>query len=425
MSTVHTSLQRAPVPVVLAQHLEDAAVLRGVRSLLVRAPHVKLHQLGRTDERLAAHLDGLAESGGLAREMAAATLAEPDSHRIFVVAVLAIWHQDADSLDRLLSVAEAMPELRAGLVSAFGWVPAPSLRGISKTLLDSASPFRRGIGLSSCGLHLVNPGAVLATAMASPDMQLEALRVAARLADPQHLDHCLALLQTPDPAVRAHAARAALLSGDRGAAVRTLTELARQPGPAQAHALQLVLKVLPPAEANTLLRPLAQDPADARTLIRGMAAAGDPHYVPWLIKKMLDPKLTRLAGEAFSTITGLDLAFLDLDRKPPEGDASGPNDDPADDTVALDEDDSLPWPDVDRIDAWWQANGTRFQAGTRYFAGEPPSVAQAFEVLRKGFQRQRIAAAEYLSLLRPGTPLFNVAAPASRQERQLTQMTRT
>ena len=159
-----------------------------------------------------------------------------------------------------------------------------------------------------------------------------------------------------------------------------------------------------------------------RALIRGIGAAGDPHYVPWLIQQMSDLKLTRLAGESFSLITGLDLAALDLERKPPENDEFGPNDDPDDNNVAMDEDDSLPWPEPDKIAAWWQTHGARFAPGTRYFVGEPPSTAHCRSVLKTGFQRQRIAAAEYLCLLQPGTPLFNVAAPAWRQERLLAQM---
>ena len=133
-------------------------------------------------------------------------------------------------------------------------------------------------------------------------------------------------------------------------------------------------------------------------------------------------KTARLAGEAFSLITGLDLAWLDLDRKPPEGPISGPNDDPGDPNVELDEDDDLPWPDAGKIAAWWEDNAPRFTPGVRYFMGEPPSPAHCLSVLRGGFQRQRIAAAEYLCLLTPGTPLFNTAAPAWRQSRLLAQM---
>ena len=138
---------------------------------------------------------------------------------------------------------------------------------------------------------------------------------------------------------------------------------------------------------------------------------------------MEDPKLTRLAGEAFACITGLDMAYVDLDRKPPNGVELGPNDNPADDDVVMDEDDSLPWPDPDKIAAWWNTDGARFAPGTRYFMGAVPTPQSCLEVLKTGFQRQRIAAAEYLTLLTPGTPLFNVAAPAWRQGRLLAAMT--
>jgi uncharacterized protein (TIGR02270 family) len=184
----------------------------------------------------------------------------------------------------------------------------------------------------------------------------------------------------------------------------------------------LVLKVVTPKRAKALLASLAKDPALIRTVIRGVAMAGDPHYVPWLIVQMEDLKLARLAGEAFSFITGLDLAYLDLECKPPEGVEIGPNDDPDDANVAMVEDDGLPWPDVAKVTGWWQANGMRFDAGHRYFIGAVPTPATCLEVLKAGFQRQRIAAAEYLCLFSPGTPLFNTAAPSWRQQRLLARM---
>jgi hypothetical protein len=55
--------------------------------------------------------------------------------------------------------------------------------------------------------------------------------------------------------------------------------------------------------------------------------------------------------------------------------------------------------------------------------GQPPSRNHYIEVLKNGYQRQRIAAAYHLCLLNPGTPLFEWRAPAWRQECELTQMT--
>jgi uncharacterized protein (TIGR02270 family) len=164
---------------------------------------------------------------------------------------------------------------------------------------------------------------------------------------------------------------------------------------------------------------MANDPSNQRLLIRGAGVAGQVHYIPWLIKLMADEVTARLAGESFSTITGLDLAWLDLERNPPEDFEPGPTDDPEDPNVDMDPDDSLPWPDQAKIQAWWDANAQRFQRGTRYFMGEPVRLDHCRRVLREGYQRQRRAAAEYLCLLAPGTHLFPIAAPAWRQTRWL------
>ena len=184
----------------------------------------------------------------------------------------------------------------------------------------------------------------------------------------------------------------------------------------------LALKVLPAEQAHALLQSLAQKEDSVRILIRGIGAAGVPHYVPGLIAQMSDLKLARLAGESFSTITGLDLAAEDLELKPPENPVADPNDNPDDEDVAMDEDEGLPWPDAEKIDAWWQVNGHRFPHGVRCFVGERVTQGHCLAVLKTGFQRQRIAAAEHLSLMAPGRPLFNAAAPAWRQHWLLSQM---
>jgi uncharacterized protein (TIGR02270 family) len=154
-------------------------------------------------------------------------------------------------------------------------------------------------------------------------------------------------------------------------------------------------------------------------LIKGAGLIGDPTYVPWLMKHMADDKLARLAGESFSLITGADLALLDLERPPPEDLQSGPNDDPNDANVDMDQGDDLPWPDLERIERWWAQNSARFVAGQRYFVGAPVTREQGIEVLRTGYQRQRILAAQHLCLLEPGSVLFEWRAPAWRQSQVL------
>jgi uncharacterized protein (TIGR02270 family) len=399
-------------------------VLCNTRAVQMSASHIKLHLLRRLDDRLAAHLDGLAVAGEYGSELAAAALENPGSGEVFTATVRTIEDGDVLGLEKLLAIAEAVPESHSGVISAFGWVGRASLRGITKALLESPSSLRRQVGLAACEMHQVNPGVAVVTALGDADAALRAraLRVSAALGLLDHLLACTDALTDEDPCCAHQAARAGVLLGNRGASVSALHRIALAPGRWRRRALGLLLKLQSPADAHTTLKALAQDPACVRLLIQGIGTAGDPHYVPWLIQQMQDLKLSRLAGESFSYITGLDLAYLDLERKPPEGIDFGPNEDPNDDNVATDEDDDLPWPDVEKVSRWWQANGQRFAPGTRYFMGEPPSTAHCLDVLKNGFQRQRMAAAIYLCLLKPGTPLFNCAAPAWRQQRLLAQM---
>ncbi|MBS0342350.1 MAG: TIGR02270 family protein [Proteobacteria bacterium] len=414
-------MKRDPVPVVVQQHEQEAIALRNTRSFLVRAPHVKLNQLRRLDDRLAAHLDGLDVAGEYGSKLAADALESPGPGEIFTATVRAIEERNAVGLEKTLALAQALPDSQAGLVSAFGWVSTSSLRGITKALLEAPDAFRRQIGLAACAAHGVDPAASVAAALKDADAALRAraLRVVAALGRVDLLADCVDATADADAHCAFEAARAGALLGDRRGTVSALRSMALVSGPRRPHALALALKLLDPAEVHAVLKSVSQNPAAVRLLIRGIGVSGDPHYVPWLIQQMNSPKLARIAGESFSLITGVDVARQNFERTLAESPEAGPSDDPDDDDIAMDEDHGLPWPDSEKITAWWQASGHRFVAGTRYFMGEPPSLAHCLAVLKEGYQRQRIAAAEWRCVLQPGMPLFNTAAPAWRQQRWL------
>lgn len=415
------SLQRPIIPAIVSQHVEDAAHLRSVRSVLVRAPHVRLLQLGRADERLLAHLDGLSVAGDAGYRMAQEALETPGVGQIFVVAVLAIERRDSAQIERLLALLGALPDAPRALASAFGWVSAPALRGLTAPLLAAAAPAHRWVGIAACALHRVDPGAALAAAIEQPQPRLRALalRSAGLLGRLDLLSACLSHLADDDPACKLAAAWAAVLLGDRTDGARALMELALQPGATAREALQLTLLSANPGTARRVVRQLAAQGTELRTTIEASAWAGDVQAIPWLIKQMADDGHARVAGEAFSFLTGADLARLDLERKPPENFESGPNDDPLDDNVALDDDESLPWPDVARVQAWWQAHGAGMPQGVRCFAGADADAKHCTQVLANATQRQRRAAALLLCLQQPGAVLFNTAAPTHRQRRLL------
>ena len=131
------------------------------------------------------------------------------------------------------------------------------------------------------------------------------------------------------------------------------------------------------------------------------------------------PEQARLAGEAFSINTGVDLDDAQLKRERPEGFASGPTDDAEDEVVAMDPNQDLSWPDLQRGRKWWDATGCRFVTKQRYLAGDAVSAEHCQRLLRDGRQGLRQAAAFELALMDPDTPLFETRAPAFRQQRQL------
>jgi uncharacterized protein (TIGR02270 family) len=206
-----------------------------------------------------------------------------------------------------------------------------------------------------------------------------------------------------------------------------LHALAAAGGEGAQEALQLALLAAEPEAARAAVRKLLGDKVPLRTAIRATGWAGDVQAVPWLIRQMADDAHARVAGEAFTLLTGADLAQHDLERKQatPEGadgsaPSAGPNDRAEDADVALDEDESLPWPDAARVHVWWQQHAGSLPSGGRCFMGGPAAdAAHCRQVLATGRQRQRHAAALLLALREPGSVLFNVAAPAWRQQRAL------
>jgi uncharacterized protein (TIGR02270 family) len=409
---------------VVRYHAEEAAALHAARRLIVHAPHQSLPRLLRADQRLAAHLDGLAIAGPHAWPFCDAALDGPAAGATFVSAVRAIEERATDRFDRLLALAAALQPLAGEVVAATGWVDRGLLQGIVPPLLASSHPVLRVVGVAACGVHRTNPGASLARWVQDEDASVRsrALRIVGELGLREQARLCtVAAVSDPSPDCRIWASWSAVLLGISVEAERLLTRDTCD----AAHGrpmFPLGLQALSVQAAHGVLTGLARDACSERRLIGGSGVVGDPAYVPWLIGHMSKPQTARVAAEAFSLMTGADLGLLNLEGKRPENFESGPTDDPEDPDVDMDADDGLPWPDAERVGQWWAANSARFQTGRRYFMGAPVTREHCIEVLKNGYQRQRILAAHYLCLLDPGTPLFNTSAPAWRQQRLLAQM---
>lgn len=417
--------ERPAVHVVVSQHVEELAILWNVRRVLVDAGGVLPVQLARLDRRIAAHEDGclIATKAGIARIRE--SLAEPDPSILFAASTVAIATGHASFFGECVSVVETLPETGKGLRAALGWGDGCNVDGFIESLIRAKSTSRRVLGLA--GLRLQGVGSRRAFVVEgmgdpSPAVRAMSLRAVGEHGDLSRAQDVRDATEDSDPDCRFWGSWAAVQLGDRGRALSELIEIALAAGPHRGRALTLAMQAAPLREAHGGLQMRVRESEDSRWTIQAAGILGDASNIPWLLRCMSDDQTARVAGEAFSLITGIDLALLDLERKPPEHFESGPNDDPEDSNVDMDDDDGLPWPDPVKIHSWWSSNGSQFQPGRRYFMGAPVTWEHCLDVLKHGYQRQRILAAHYLCLLRPGTPLFNTSAPAWRQQRLLAQM---
>ncbi|MDU1801743.1 MAG: TIGR02270 family protein, partial [Pseudomonas aeruginosa] len=305
---------RLSIAAIVDQHAEEAAFLALLRDYAVRAPHYDLEELAELDQRIEAHLDGLAIAGQAGHD---ALLEQLDAHaqgEAFALAVLAMQAGDDALIGRMRACLAASPEARRGFAAALGWLDWDQARPWVERLLASPEPLFRAIGLAACGMHRHDPGPALLSAFghADPAVLARAARTAGELRRRDLMANIRAYRAHDDPSLRFWANWATAQMGDEEA-LGPLRAFAGQPGPFQLPATMVLLAWQPRDTSMAWIRQLMQAADTRRIGIQATGLFGDPVAVPWLIQQMRDESLARVAGEAFSLITGADLALLDLE----------------------------------------------------------------------------------------------------------------
>jgi uncharacterized protein (TIGR02270 family) len=410
---------------VVSQHAEDAAFLWRLRNAAVCAPHYKLKDLDRLDERVEANIDGLRVAGETGWNLSKQLLDQDEPGSVFSCGVVALESQEAEKIYSVYEKVEADPDLSNELIAAFGWVEPKSLQGKVLGLLDSSSSFWRRIGISACMTHRVNPKDHLLAAMYDDDdlLRARAYRAIGELGLKELNLKLREGYQSTNEFCRFWSSWSSLLIGQHGNAIQVLQEIADIDSLLNNNALNIVVRVMDTKASYEWLKGFAKKAERVRDAIQATAAVGDPIYIPWLIKQMENPKLAKVAGEAFSSITGADIAYEDLDGDQPEAADLGPNDEPEDENIQMDADENLPYPDMNLISQWWEERKQQFMVGNRYILGKPINSDSLLYVLNNGTQRQRYAAAIEFAIHNSGKPLFETWAPAKRQQQELQKWT--
>jgi len=416
---VHQMMNAADssIPFVSTVYAEESAFLWLTRQTAIRFSGRPMSHIVEIEDRLEANIDGLRIAGEAGWQICLEALSWKEPGELFAAGVLAFEANDPKKIDKILAAAVVAPEAAGGVISALGWVGYDRVKPIITKLIASKDFVHRRIGIGSSAVCREHPGAALAEAIKQdePMLRARAIKAVGELGAQNLILPVRLNLNSPDPLIRFWAAWACVIVADVPVAITALQEIAQSKSVFRERAARLVPRRLDMAASMAWIKKLKGDPKQIRTAILAAGALGTSTNVPWLIEQMSDLKLSRVAGESLSMITGIDLAKLDLERKPPENFESGPNDDPNDENVDLDPDDWLPWPDPALVQKWWTKNAGRFTANVRYLVGKPIDPAQLRQVLIDGKQRQRAAAAVELAIRTPGKPMFEVRMPGFRQ----------
>lgn len=396
----------------------DAAFLWLLRSIAVDQPHYTPGDLADLERRLDIQLNHLMSSLDLGWQACEAGLALQQPGEAFTAAVIALRSHDIHKIQTAIQSSLAIPATFKGVVSALGWLPAEIARPWVERLLKGKDMSHKYLGVAACSARREDPGELLNDILKREDcrqhqlLHARALRLVGELRRQDLMPALQQNVNASDGVLAFWANWSAILLGQQ-ALVVNLRPFVLKPGPLQARAIQLAFRVLPVEQGREWISGMAQDTANLRAVITATAILGDPHAINWLISRMPDPLQSRLAGEAFTAITGIDLEKHSLTATPPTGLAPIANDNPEDHFMGLDEDENLPWPDAGKIAALWRDHGQHFLVGRRYFLGKAITPEWLRNRLQEGTQRQRHAAALELALVDSQYRLVNTRARAN------------
>lgn len=403
------------------RYADDATFLWLLRSIAVNQPHYTAADLAELDNRIDAQLDGLMTAPEESWRICAAALELQQPDAVFTAAVLAFRSLDTRHIQQVVEAGLSSDHTLRGLVAAMAWLPGRLVHSWIKKFLTSKDLNHKYLALAVCSARREDPREFLTAilqredCLAHPQLYSRALRLIGELKRFDLL-HALRIgMASEDEGIMFWSIWSAILLGDKSLATN-LQSYVLNSNPHQARAMALCFRVLPLETARSWISLLAKDPANSRLVITATAILGDPHAINWLIAQMRIPALTRLAGEAFTTITGIDLLEHKLVLEElPDLDAQLPDDGAQNEDIGLSDDEHLPFPDVNKIAAVWQKYQQRYAPAQRYFMGQivSPGIS-ASEHLRIQFSngqlRQRQMAAVELALLEPAHFLLNHAA---------------
>jgi uncharacterized protein (TIGR02270 family) len=411
---------------VVEEHFDEARFMFKAWTRALESPALTLNVIARKqEERLFAHLDGLVVGGEpvarriLEPELVRTSSRDPDGG---LVAACGLLGQGQEEVVRA-ALLDAEPAVRGAAQRAFMLFGSPAFdRWVERQLSAATEPVRRGALLQvAAGRGLRLTGARLSVDTADPGLLAASLVVARRSSSDLTPREVEAMAGAADASVR----DAALVTGlvlRSQAVLRRCLELAADERTAHPLPLLLVAMFGDARHDELLLRQLGR-PTHCAAVLRALGFSGRVALVGSLLPYLAasEARVARLAGEAVSNLTGLDISVGPYRAPPPLEVDSLPAleaDDLEADLVPAIEDD-LPIPNAPAVADFWRVRGRDFERGTRLLWGRPWTVPRAVEVLSESPMRQRHPIALWLEVQSAGHAWVSTRALSRTQRNQI------
>ena len=408
------------------EHLNEAAWLWGNwQESLDSAVYALGDVVVGPEERLLAHLDGLVLGGQpVARKLLLPALVGDDLGGVAAAAWALVQAEDADHQDAVIeAMASAEPPAQAAIGRALYLAPQADISRLVPHF-HTGSPPLRAMVLDIFGPR--EPDWVrehIDPAMRSGQAPLVAagLRAIRNLREGALLDWVDATSQSDDMEVRLESMRTGLSFG-----VKTAWNECRifAGGIGQISRLALgLLATSPDPSDRAFVRSKAQGEDPGSHALWALGFAGDSDSADLLVQAMANEEKAKIAGEAFSAITGLPI----VGEMAKPGQTQGPDVEEVTDEdppPTVRSEDALPEPQVLKIKKWWEKERRRFVPGTRYCGGQARSPATLRNAFIAGASWRREVAlielvASVANLPRVNPPKVDLNAWAREQLVQL------
>jgi len=386
---------------VLEQHVNEAAFLWMQRSLAMSQVHHSAASLRKLEARINNHLKGLMVAPQHAWKMAVELADNKESGEVFVLSILALHSGESEKINAALHLGADNQEALKGLISALAWLPNDKVHPLLKPWIGNKNIFLRHLAIAVCSARRLDPQRYLNSLLGDSEntgntaLYCRMLRLIGELKRHDLAPHLNAAHTHDNEDVKFWASRSSLLLGDVSG-LDLLEPYVLQENAHQLKAIDIAFRCHSQTPAWSWINQLVKAPQQTAQTIIALSTLGDPHGINWLLARMEEPLHAKVAGHAFSMLTGIDLLQEGLASHR----ASSLEDEDGDEQIPVVEGyENSPIPQVEKVSQRWQQIQQQFQPGYRYFLGQPITSPALQHTIINGQQGQRLSACMEFALL--------------------------